>query len=56
MRVSTRHPGLEQIIETYYSLPLASGWRASADYQFNSPRHVDSHRLSVAKSHTLMQR
>jgi len=28
------HPGLEQIIETYYSLPVASGWRASADYQF----------------------
>jgi high affinity Mn2+ porin len=28
------HPGLEQIIETYYSLPLASDWRVSADYQF----------------------
>ena len=28
------HPGPEQIIETYYSLPFASGWRASPDYQF----------------------
>jgi high affinity Mn2+ porin len=28
------HPGLEQIMETYYSLPVASGWRATVDYQF----------------------
>jgi len=27
------HPGPEQIIETYYSLPIAS-WRATFDYQF----------------------
>jgi high affinity Mn2+ porin len=27
------HPGTEQIIETYYSLPVAS-WRATLDYQF----------------------
>ncbi len=28
------HPGLEQIIETYYSISLPAAWRASADYQF----------------------
>jgi high affinity Mn2+ porin len=28
------HPGLEQIMETYYSLPLAADWRATIDYQF----------------------
>jgi len=28
------HPGLEQIIETYYSLPVAPDWRATVDYQF----------------------
>ena len=28
------HPGLEQIMETYYSLPVASDWRATLDYQF----------------------
>jgi high affinity Mn2+ porin len=27
------HPGPEQIIETYYSLPIAS-WHATFDYQF----------------------
>jgi high affinity Mn2+ porin len=27
------HPGLEQIVETYYSLPIAS-WHATLDYQF----------------------
>ncbi len=27
------HPGPEQILETYYSLPIAS-WKATADYQF----------------------
>ena len=27
------HPGTEQIIETYYSLPVAL-WRATLDYQF----------------------
>jgi len=27
------HPGLEQIIETYYSFPL-SFWRTTLDYQF----------------------
>jgi len=27
------HPGLEQIIETYYSLPVGS-WHATLDYQF----------------------
>jgi len=27
------HPGYEQILETYYSLPLGS-WKATADYQF----------------------
>jgi high affinity Mn2+ porin len=27
------HPGFEQILESYYSLPLGS-WRATADYQF----------------------
>jgi len=28
------HPGLEQIMESYYSLPVASGWRVAFDYQF----------------------
>jgi high affinity Mn2+ porin len=28
------HPGLEQIIETYYSLPVAPDCRATVDYQF----------------------
>ena len=28
------HPGLEQIIETYYSLPIAKGYWISPDYQF----------------------
>jgi high affinity Mn2+ porin len=28
------HPGLEQIVETYYSYALSSGWRLSFDYQF----------------------
>jgi high affinity Mn2+ porin len=29
------HPGPEQILETYYSLPLGAGtWRFTADYQF----------------------
>jgi high affinity Mn2+ porin len=27
------HPGIEQIIETYYSLPVG-GWKVTADYQF----------------------
>jgi high affinity Mn2+ porin len=27
------HPGLEQIIETYYSFAIGS-WQASVDYQF----------------------
>jgi high affinity Mn2+ porin len=27
------HPGYEQIVETYYTLPLGS-WKATADYQF----------------------
>jgi high affinity Mn2+ porin len=27
------HPGYEQILETYYGLPLGS-WKATADYQF----------------------
>jgi high affinity Mn2+ porin len=27
------HPGLEQILETYYKLPLGS-WQVTADYQF----------------------
>jgi high affinity Mn2+ porin len=28
------HPGLEQIIETYYRLPLAKDFWFSSDYQF----------------------
>jgi high affinity Mn2+ porin len=28
------HPGLEQIIETYYSVPVAPDLRATVDYQF----------------------
>ncbi len=28
------HPGLEQIVETYYRLPLAKGYWFSPDYQF----------------------
>jgi high affinity Mn2+ porin len=34
------HPGLEQIVETYYSYALSSAWRLSFDYQFiNNPAY-----------------
>jgi high affinity Mn2+ porin len=42
------HPGLEQIMETYYSLPLASGWRATADYQFVANPAYNSDRGPVS--------
>jgi high affinity Mn2+ porin len=34
------NPGLEQILETYYSYALSPAWRASVDYQFiNNPAY-----------------
>jgi high affinity Mn2+ porin len=34
------HPGLEQIIETYYRYAMSSLWHVSLDYQFiNNPAY-----------------
>ena len=34
------NPGLEQVLETYYSYALSPAWRASVDYQFiNNPAY-----------------
>jgi high affinity Mn2+ porin len=43
------HPGLEQIIETYYSLELAKGYWISPDYQFvvNPAYNLDRGPVSV---------
>jgi high affinity Mn2+ porin len=43
------HPGLEQIIETYYSLQLAKGYWISPDYQFvvNPAYNLDRGPVSV---------
>jgi high affinity Mn2+ porin len=51
------HPGLEQIIETYYSLPLGIGsWKLTGDYQFivNPAYNRDRGPVSVigARLHT----
>jgi high affinity Mn2+ porin len=43
------HPSLEQIIETYYSLPIAKGYWISPDYQFvvNPAYNLDRGPVSV---------
>ena len=43
------HPGLGQIIETYYSLPIAKGYWISPDYQFvvNPAYNLDRGPVSV---------